>query len=305
MILTRSTRLSQPQGPVEVDWQNVYANGIEFAYIPGFSRDQTGKAGAIQAVGPDTTFVGGTMVTPGTNRNNGLILATGALLGPMQNSTVLAIANTSAGLLGGGGSETDGLIGTNGNVLYSERATTGLAIYKLGLLAASGGGLNAEFIYRNDGATILRQRVDIGSASADGRTLAIAAVKSGDAHSVYCNTVSSVGTFGSASSAFSGATIQRRVGSDIADAASAWNGQILLVAGWSRALSADEIAGLRDNPWQLFKPVRRRVYFDMVGAAGIAPPFVRSIYWASVPSEKFSAAVPSEKFSAAVPGGNQ
>lgn len=267
MILTRSSRLSQPTGPVEVDWQNVYANGIEFAYIPGFSRDLTRKAGAIQAVGAGTTFVGGTMVTPGTDRNNGLILATGALLGPMQESTVLSIANTSAGIIAAGGFTADGLIGTGGNALYSERAPTGNDIYKLGLVATGGPTLNAEFVYRNDGGNILQQRVNIGSESADGRTLAIAAVKSGTAHSVYGNAVRSVGTFGSASSAFTNASIQRRIGSDVADGTCAWNGQILLVAGWSRALSADDIAGLRDNPWQLFRPVQRRVYFDM-GAGG-------------------------------------
>lgn len=268
MILTRSSRLSQPTGPVEVDWQNVYARGIEFAYIPGFSRDLTRKSGAIQTVGAGTTFVGGTMVTPGTNRNNGLILATGALLGPMQNSTVLAIANTlAANIILTGGSETDGAIGTGGNALYSERASTGNDIYKLGLAAVAGPSLSAEFTYRNDGATLLQQRVDIGIASTDGRMLAIAAVKSGTAHSVYGNAVSSVGTFGSTSSAFTNASIQRRIGSDIADANGAWNGRILLVAGWSRALSADEIAELRDNPWQLFRPVQRRVYFDM-GAGG-------------------------------------
>lgn len=47
------------------------------------------------------------------------------------------------------------------------------------------------------------------------------------------------------------------------------------------------------------------VQASTVRVAGVAPPFVRSIYWAAVPSETFRAAVPSEKFSAAVPGGNQ
>lgn len=59
------------------------------------------------------------------------------------------------------------------------------------------------------------------------------------------------------------------------------------------------------------------VYADLAGSYavdGIAPDFTRSIYWAAVPAEKFSAAaasktftasVPSEKFSASVPGGNQ
>lgn len=47
------------------------------------------------------------------------------------------------------------------------------------------------------------------------------------------------------------------------------------------------------------------VQASTVRVAGIAPPFVRSSYWASVPAERFKAAVPSEKFSSAVPGGNQ
>ena len=268
MILTRSTRLSQPQGPVEVDRQNELAAGLEFSYIPGFSRDLNRKYGAVQTVGAGTSFLNGTMVTAGTSRNNGLVLATGALLGPLQNSTLLAIVNTRAGLTIAGGSESDGLIGAGGNAIYSERASTGNDIYKLALAATAGPSLNAEFTYRNDGATLLQQRAVI-TGSNDGRQLAVAAVKSGVSHSVYCNEVSTSGTFGSGSSAFTNANIQRRLGSDVADVNSAWNGQILLVVGWSRALSSDEIAGAISNPWQLFRPVQRRTYFDMGAGGGV------------------------------------
>lgn len=41
----------------------------------------------------------------------------------------------------------------------------------------------------------------------------------------------------------------------------------VLTVAWKRALSNDEIAAVSRNPWQLFKPVQRRVYFDM-GAGG-------------------------------------
>jgi hypothetical protein len=272
MILTRSTRFNQPRGPVEVDRQNLLADGIEFAYIPGFGRDLNGKHGSIQSVGPGTSFLNGTMVTPGAGRNNGLILASGALLGPLQNSTVLAVVNTRAGLVSGIGIEADGLIGSGGNAIYSERAPTGNDIYKLSLTALTGPTLNAEFTYRNDGATLLQQRAVISGYN-DGRQLAVAAVKNGTAHSVYCESISSTGTFGSASSAFTNANIQRRLGSDAADVTSAWNGQILLVVGWSRALSVFEIAEVKANPWQLFRPVQRRIYFDMGagGGAGTSP----------------------------------
>ena len=39
-------------------------------------------------------------------------------------------------------------------------------------------------------------------------------------------------------------------------------------ARWNRALSDAEIASISANPWQLFKPVQRRVWFDGGAAAG-------------------------------------
>lgn len=44
---------------------------------------------------------------------------------------------------------------------------------------------------------------------------------------------------------------------------------------WSRALSNAEIAEISSNPWQVFRPVQRRIYFDM-GAGGGATGYTLS-----------------------------
>lgn len=43
-----------------------------------------------------------------------------------------------------------------------------------------------------------------------------------------------------------------------------------LVAIWDRALSVSEIATLSANPWQLFRPIQRRIWVPVAGGGGIS-----------------------------------
>lgn len=44
---------------------------------------------------------------------------------------------------------------------------------------------------------------------------------------------------------------------------------LFLAATWQRALSDQEIRDFSLNPWQIFRPVQRRVYFDMGAGGGV------------------------------------
>jgi hypothetical protein len=47
-----------------------------------------------------------------------------------------------------------------------------------------------------------------------------------------------------------------------------WSGFIGAFLAWDRALSDAEIASISANPWQLFKPVQRRAWFDASAGGG-------------------------------------
>lgn len=59
-------------------------------------------------------------------------------------------------------------------------------------------------------------------------------------------------------------------------AATYWSGFIGLFLAWTVKKSEVEALDLAANPWQLFKPVTRRVYFDVGGSSGltITPPLL-------------------------------
>lgn len=265
-LLLRQPRTTQPQGPAQIDWGNPIARGLEFAILPGLRHDSALKVGGVYSFGVGTSAFGASMSAPGTDRNNGIVLRSGQLLGPLQNSTVVAIARTTAAYLyGTNGVESDGLIGSSGNALYCERGSSGNDIYKLGLAGLGDTVPAVEFTYRNDGATLLQQRVT--KLVNDGSSHFYAATKAGTSHSVFVDNLRSTGTFGSGSTAFTDASNQMRIGSDQGDAQASWNGFIDVVMGWSRALSDAEIKSLSDNPWQIFAPQARQIWVPTGGGA--------------------------------------
>ena len=259
------TRTSQPQDAVGVDWSNPLTRGLEFAYLPGHRRDSAGKLPGVPLLGVNTTSFGASIVQPGTDSNNGLVIKSGQLLGPLQNSTVIGIASTSA-TININDQGTAGQIGTNGNAIYCERgAVDGNDIYKLGASGVT--SQNAEFTYRNDAGTLLQSRM-YGTLN-DGKSHLFGAVKRGTQHIAYLDKSSTSGTFGSGSTAFTNASNQMIIGSDAGDSLASWNGKIDLVSGWSRALSDAEVKSLSDNPWQIFEPEVQRIWVgDGVSAGG-------------------------------------
>lgn len=243
LLLLPSPRAVQPQGPVEVDWSNPLTRDLEFAEIPSFSPFTSITNGVFQ---------GGSVIFSGGSNSSGLRFGTPKrYLGSLQQSTVITIGSTTATI-------------SVGKALFSERGTSGNDIYKIELNPDQ--TLTAAFVYRNDDGSLLQQRVQCVGHN-DGRTITVSATKDGTTHRIGINGLYSSGTFGSGSSAFTDATLVRQLGADAADGPSAWTGPIDFTAGWARALPDEEIKSIRENPYQLFRPLQRRIWVAITGGA--------------------------------------
>jgi hypothetical protein len=247
-LIRQLRNTQQPQQGAQIDWANPLTRGLAFAYVPGVPWDLVGKFGGAQISG-GATRQGGSLLVSGA-ASNGLNLGSGAVLGSLQNSSVVVVA---------------GVTTANGKALYCERAASGNDIYKLEIAGAFG---SAQFTYRNDGGTLLQTNTAAAGA-VDGAQRLFAITKNGTAHAVYCGpigttstapTLSATGTIGSGSTAFSNAGIVRSVGYDVADSSANASGHMDLVLGYARTLQPDEIASLRANPWQIFKAPNRRLW---------------------------------------------
>lgn len=259
IITSKRPWRNQPLSLVEVDWANPLTKNMVFAYLPGLRKDLTGRAGIGEVRGTGTIASPTGLYTTGTINDSGLrIHDTLPLLGGRHQSTVIAVAETSAGLVNAPGTEGDGLISNNGNALYCERGATGKAIYKIGALYwPTGPALRSEFTYRSD-ANVLIQVSQPDATINNGKYHFFAGVRNGGTVSSRVNNLTT-------SSAYGGGTdfsnVQRRINSDAGDVASIWNGATSLCAGWHRSLSTGELDELYKNPWQIFKPKKQIGYF--------------------------------------------
>ena len=230
-----------PQYPAAIDWANPITRGLAFAYQPGFLRDAvTGKPAT--KTGGAYAAQGGSIVTQGTVVSTGITTGTGALLAPLANSTLIAVAaryNSTTNLSAGGSS------------IYCERGSSGNDIFKLGW---GGPGNGAEFTHRDDAATLSQVRAPLANSQiTDNAPHFYAVQKFGTGCNVFADdSVANIGS-GLGAGTFTDATLTRTIGSDFGDASAMWDGRIDLVAGWSRTLSDAEIKSLRANPSQLFK----------------------------------------------------
>lgn len=400
MILTRSTRLIQPQGPVEIS-PDFGGEGV--VYLPNVRSGITQVAGTVAR--PPTQQ--GVSASYSAGAENKIERLTGSAPNGLLEFTQLVYLTPIAG----------GQVNDRG--LFGNRNTTGITSYIQLVHQARDAAANGRFCYRlfykpTAAATEVSVRT-VNDSAADGLPSVVIATAKNGKLSIYHNGALQGSTEVTLQSVSGQLDLQFGNYYDNSDARRL-SAQIHLGAFIPRGLGDAEVAALSRNPWQLFRPVQRRTYFDMgaggggtthtvtaapaklggtttrpgltqthittarpvtqgatvtrpaitqthvvtaravvqgstvnapaveVGSitvvtarsvvqsstvnapglvqahvvtarpvvqastlrvAGITPPFVRSIYWAAVPSEKFSAAVPSEKFSAAVPGGNQ
>lgn len=259
---------TQPQNLIGIDWSNPITKGMEFCYLPGILTNLVNRTSLATRRDTNTKTLGTAIYTPGTATTNGVNVTNGSgkLLGPLQQSSLIAFSSTTAGLISVG-SNTDGLISTNGNAIYSERAASGNDIYKLCWSCDSNAlTLYAEFTYRNDGGTLLQHRINIGRKN-NGIPIFSAVTKNGTAHYVYCAGLGASGTFGSSSTAFTDAGLQRLINADLGDGTASWNGVTYFVIGFSRTLSINELNSLNKNPWQLFKSQEPPNFYSGFGSS--------------------------------------
>jgi len=266
--MPRETRRLPPRTLTYPDWSNPICKGLIMLIQPGFQKDVAGgNPGTLGLIPTSSTetytktktgslYVDGVTVSSGTNSGNpGLLLGTGALMGVLAQSTLIAIAGTNGALSGvASGNQ---VIDNNGDAIYCERSgVVGGDIYKIGPVGANSGGSttgpNVEFTYRTDDGQLLQLRPQCAASINDGSPHFYAQTKDSAAHAVWFEETKLTGTFPGANQNMTDAGLSRQIGSDPADSQCVFYGLIDLVAGWNRVLSDNEINSLRKNPWQLF-----------------------------------------------------
>ena len=264
-INTRGTRLSQPPGPVEVDWGNPLARGL--VYVDPLFLAQNRLTGR-------NDIVVGTKLTTSTH---GLMRGFGPTVGAGSGDSIETTLNTNYS------QKTifarvrrDGLGGGNLGRLFDKRVssaevescltTFSPANYLQYGVVFSGGSRLTYWPLPDAGKTI--SFVLTGDSTNTNGATAAQAFYDGVLQTV----ASSTSTSGTANTN----TDNYVVGNRKNDNARNFDGLISDFMVWNRILTADEIREVSANPWQLFKPVTRRVYFDVGGSSGltITPPLL-------------------------------
>lgn len=246
-VQVRSTRLTQPQGLVSVDWSNPIARGLLIA-APGATSGEMRNAvdgrAFTRAYAPTTTIAS----TPvGLGFLNDTFSYDELSVG-QDLSELTALVVTLKPATGGQAFSGPFSIGNESNNTQAITVEDGLYF---SCWSSTGARSNALA----SGVTLS----PIGAV----QTLALSLATSTTTMRGYVN--GSRAATGSAPSTLrSTLSSSFRVGANHAGGHGAIHPAAFL---WSRQLTDEEIASVSANPWQLFSPVQRRVYFDM-GASG-------------------------------------
>lgn len=253
MILTRSIRLSQPQGPVEVapEW-----GGRGAVYLPPVQSNINRVAGTVGR-GPTPQGVSATYSAGVENKIERL---NGSAPNGITEFTQLIYITPLAG----------GAVNDRG--IFGSRNTVGATSFVQLVHRARDAAANGRFCYAmshdpTSGATETVVRTSDYSAVDNVPALLVATVKN-NTLSLYLDGVLHTSTAASAVAMSGQAELQignyydnvntRRLSANVHMAA-------FLPLG----LGASEVAALSRNPWQLFRPAQRRVYFDMGAGGGV------------------------------------
>lgn len=245
MILTRSTRLSQPADAAGVDSR--FGGRNDWLIAPG-SPGSLPISGVVPTIpgqyGRSHYFDGASLQMLG---NAADVNATGGQF------TLLAYAKFD------GTSDDRGVVG--------NRATTGVNAYAQIVHRAPSASRRIVFTYKGTSAS-----AEVGILSAElsippGSTQLVAMVVNGTSVRCYVG-AELVGSGVSTAPAPSGHLPYLRAGNYYDNITSRrFRGGIYYSGLLPVALSGEDIGALARNPWKLFRPVQRRVYFDM-GAGG-------------------------------------
>lgn len=245
MILTRSSRLSQPADAAGVDSR--FGGRNDWLIAPG-SPGSLPISGVVPTIpnqyGRSHYFDGASLQVLGNDAN---VNATGGQF------TLLAYAKFDVT------GDDRGVVG--------NRSTTGANAYAQIVHRAAGANRRILFSYKGTSAS-----AEVGILSAPqsvptGSTQLVAMVVNGTSVRCYVG-AELVGSGVSAAPLPSGHFPYLRAGNYYDNATTRrFRGGIYYAGLLPVALSGEDIGALARNPWQLFRPVQRRVYFDM-GAGG-------------------------------------
>jgi len=254
MILTRSTRLSQPQGPVEVapEW-----GGRGAVYLPPVQSNINRVAGT---VGRSPTPQGISAIYTAGAETKVERLNGSAPNGVTEFTQIIYLTPTPGGVV-------------NDRGIFGNWNTTGATSLVQLIHRARDATTNGRYCYvvsydPTSGATAAGIRTSDYSAVDNVPALLIATVKN-NTLSLYLNGALHASTAVSATSMSSQAELQIGNYYDITSARRL-SANVHMAAFLPRGLGASEVAALSRNPWQLFRPVQRRVYFDMGAGGGAA-----------------------------------
>lgn len=244
VLLTRGTRLSQPQGPVEIDWADPLSNKLLLAVVGGnvlydaankapLTRSGLSASAGVRGLGISTGTVAGTgiLLLPNTDRYR--------LVG--TDCTIFALASTHP---------TDTGIHTIWSVRDASTQVSQLTVDPASnnmnyvLAGVSGAGLSASGPIKNKTWFAMTLTGTTIGLYMDGQSGAI----------------TPSGQF--TTSTINPALYNRNSGGR------GWAGQNYLTLIFERGLSATEIKQLADNPWQLFAPIKRQIWVPVSAGGG-------------------------------------
>ena len=256
VLLTRGTRLSQPQGRVEIDWGNPIARGLSFAVLPPTGPKNLAAGGKVAAsIGsagwPSTAYGPLSQGRISRNPGNTHALWNGQELGGGPEYTVLVYCrhDTNRGSLQ--------------NPLDADNASSA-RVFQFRLNGSSAPEIIA---FNTSGSTFTAASSVALGATED---VMIAGRVQGGVASVWSHGIKRASTTVTGTArglgTVSGSVLV--VGGFAGLSAQRMESAIYSGFYFNRALSDAEIASISANPWQLFKPVQRRVWFDGGAAAG-------------------------------------
>lgn len=253
-LILPSRRVVQPQGPVEVDRSNPIARGLVAALVPD-------GAGYID-------YVNGTQY-------------------PATSASILGSGPGKIVALGGTGYTNLGVQSIGGVSLYASAASGSFTVITFAKLATA--GAVGTFLAKS-GATNGNKTLQIFNSGTGTQTPEI--VIRGSVNSTswgfsdtafhqYAVTfdaeTATARAYGDAdkslSLTFTGAAEEAEnivIGARTGGSGARLTGQTSYTYFFNRALSQSEIAEIYRNPWQLFRPIQRRIWVPVAGGGGIS-----------------------------------
>lgn len=248
-LTLRAPWTSQPQSPVRIDWSNPLTRGLSYVF--------DGKSPSINAVNGQslTTTVTGTVSPVAGKFGKGIYTPNGSWIdiavgkdwqGPI---TIIAIANIKG-------------LDANFGGLFAK-ITTGTTSQ---LAVGRAGSTSTFYISVNDAASATISGSSITALTNNPSVLGFS--WAGGTGVDYFEGGVSKGTFTSLSAQNSGTGALRLGGSR--DASGSYDSDVEWYGffKYDRALSAQEVAAISANPWQIFQPLSRTIWVPNAGGGG-------------------------------------